>query len=152
MPTSPSFPPPSFGAARVEHDLLGNLTVPAVAYYGVQTVRALDNFQITGIPLSHFPQFVRALTMVKKAAARVNRKLGLLPEKLEAAICAACDEVIAGQRHDQFVVDMIQSGAGTSTNMNANEVIANPPVELMAFEKGARCIKGITANEDLLFG
>jgi aspartate ammonia-lyase len=136
MPTSPSFPPASFGAARVEHDLLGDLTVPAAAYYGVQTVRALDNFQITGIPLSHFPQFVRALAMVKKAAARVNHKLGLLPEKLEAAISTACDEVIAGQRHDQFVVDMIQGGAGTSTNMNANEVIANRALELMGFEKG----------------
>ena len=79
MPTSPSFPPPSFGAARVEHDLLGNLTVPAVAYYGVQTVRALD--QITGIPLSHFPQFVRALAMVKKAAARVNRRARSAPGK-----------------------------------------------------------------------
>jgi hypothetical protein len=93
MPTSPSFPPASFGAARVEHDLLGDLTVPAAAYYGVQTVRALDNFQITGIPLSHFPQFARALAMVKKAAARVNRKLGLLPERCRpraAALRSSC--------------------------------------------------------------
>jgi aspartate ammonia-lyase len=70
MPTSPSFPPPSFGAARVEHDLLGDLTVPAAAYYGVQTVRALDNFQITGIPLSHFPQFVHALARKAQATGR----------------------------------------------------------------------------------
>ena len=102
----------------------------------MQTARALDNFQITGIPLSHFPNFVRALAMVKKAAARANRKLGLLPERLEAAMAAACDEVIAGQWHDQFVVDMIQGGAGTSTNMNANEVIANRALELLGYEKG----------------
>jgi aspartate ammonia-lyase len=121
---------------RVEHDLLGDLAVPADAYYGVQTARALDNFQITGTPLSHFPNFVHALAMVKKAAARANRKLGLLPERLEDAISAACDEVIAGRWHDQFVVDMIQGGAGTSTNMNANEVIANRALELMGYEKG----------------
>ncbi|WP_262297159.1 aspartate ammonia-lyase [Microvirga sesbaniae] len=124
------------GSMRVEHDLLGDLAVPADAYYGVQTARALDNFQITGTPLSHFPNFVHALAMVKKAAARANRKLGLLPERLEDAISAACDEVIAGRWHDQFVVDMIQGGAGTSTNMNANEVIANRALELMGYEKG----------------
>jgi aspartate ammonia-lyase len=128
--------PADRGSTRVEHDLLGDLAVPADAYYGVQTARALDNFQITGIPLSHFPNFVRALAMVKKAAARANGKLGLLSERLEGAISAACDEVIAGQWHDQFVVDMIQGGAGTSTNMNANEVIANRALELMGYEKG----------------
>src|SRR3712207_8189615 len=100
--------PTDHGLTRIEHDLLGDLAVPASAYYGVQTARALDNFQITGIPLSHFPNFVRSLAMVKKAAARANRKLGLLPEKLERAISTACDEVIAGQWDDQFVVDMIQ--------------------------------------------
>ena len=121
---------------RVEHDLLGYLAVPADAYYGVQTARALDNFKITGIPLSHFPNFVRALAMVKKAAARANRKLGLLPQKLEAAISTACDEVIAGQWHDHFAVDMIQGGAGTSTNMNANEVIANRALEVLGYAKG----------------
>ena len=89
--------PTDHGLTRIEHDLLGDLAVPAGAYYGVQTARALDNFQITGIPLSHFPNFVRALAMVKKAAARANGKLGLLPTRLEGAISAACDEVIAGQ-------------------------------------------------------
>ena len=128
--------PTDHGLTRIEHDLLGDLAVPAGAYYGVQTARALENFQITGIPLSHFPNFVRALAMVKKAAARTNGKLGLLPERLEPAIAAACDEVIAGQWHDQFAVDMIQGGAGTSTNMNANEVIANRALELMSCEKG----------------
>jgi aspartate ammonia-lyase len=136
MPTSPKHLPADDRSTRVEHDLLGDLAVPASAYYGVQTARALDNFQITGIPLSHFPNFVRALAMVKKAAARANGKLGLLPERLKDAITAACDEVIAGQWHDQFVVDMIQGGAGTSTNMNANEVIANRALELMGYEKG----------------
>ncbi len=136
MPTSPMLLETDRGSMRVEHDLLGDLAVPADAYYGVQTARALDNFQITGTPLSHFPNFVHALAMVKKAAARANRKLGLLPERLEDAISAACDEVIAGRWHDQFVVDMIQGGAGTSTNMNANEVIANRALELMGYEKG----------------
>jgi aspartate ammonia-lyase len=121
---------------RIEHDLLGDLAVPADAYYGVQTARARDNFRITGIPLSHFPNLIRALAMVKKAAARANRKLGNLPEPLEQAIGTACDEIIAGQWHEQFVVDMIQGGAGTSTNMNANEVIANRALELLGHARG----------------
>ncbi len=136
MPASPTdleIPPQD---VRVEHDLLGDLAVPADAYYGVQTARALDNFRITDIPLSHFPNFIRALAMVKKAAARANRKLGLLPEPLEQAIAAACDEIIAGRWHGEFVVDMIQGGAGTSTNMNANEVIANRALELLGHAKG----------------
>lgn len=108
MQTSPMLLETDRGSTRVEHDLLGDLAVPADAYYGVQTARALDNFQITGTPLSHFPNFVHALAMVKKAAARANRKLGLLPERLDDAISAACDEMIAGRWHDQFVVDMIQ--------------------------------------------
>jgi aspartate ammonia-lyase len=133
--------PPSASAAkpaitRVEHDLLGDLEVPADAYYGVQTARALDNFRITDIPLAHFPNLIRALAMVKKAAARANCQLGYLPEPLERAIGGACDEIIAGQWHDQFVVDMIQGGAGTSTNMNANEVIANRALELLGHLKG----------------
>jgi len=127
---------PSTGAVRIEHDLLGDLAVPADAYYGVQTARALDNFRITDIPLSHFPNFIRALAMVKKAAARANRKLGNLPVRFEQAIGAACDEIIAGQWHEQFVVDMIQGGAGTSTNMNANEVIANRALELLGHGRG----------------
>jgi aspartate ammonia-lyase len=125
------------GATRLEHDLLGDLSVPADAYYGVQTARALDNFRITEIALSHFPNLVCALAMVKKAAARANRQLGQLPEPLEQAIGTACDEIIGGRWHEQFVVDMIQGGAGTSTNMNANEVIANRALELLGHAKGA---------------
>ncbi|HEU0306694.1 MAG TPA: aspartate ammonia-lyase [Lysobacter sp.] len=120
----------------MEHDLLGDLAVPADAYYGVQTARAQDTFHITEIPLSHFPNLIHALAMVKKAAARANCQLGHLPEPLEQAICAACDEIIAGRWHEQFVVDMIQGGAGTSTNMNANEVIANRALELLGQAKG----------------
>lgn len=121
---------------RIEHDLLGDFALPAEVYYGVQTARALDNFHITGITLSQFPHLVTALAMVKKAAARANRKLGILSEANEQAISLACDEIIAGKLHDQFVVDMIQGGAGTSTNMNANEVIANRALELLGYGKG----------------
>ena len=147
MSTITLLAPTASQTKRVEHDLLGYLAVPADAYYGVQTARALDNFKITGIPLSHFPNFVRALAMVKKAAARANRKLGLLPQKLEAAISTACDEVIAGQWHDHFAVDMIQGGAGTSTNMNANEVIANRAIEIMGGKIGSK--KPVHPNDDV---
>ncbi|MFA1624966.1 aspartate ammonia-lyase [Rhizobium mongolense] len=121
---------------RIEHDLLGDFALPADRYYGVQTARALENFRITGIKLSDFPHLVAALAMVKKAAARANRKFGILSDAHEEAISEACDEIIAGSLHDQFVVDMIQGGAGTSTNMNANEVIANRALELLGHGKG----------------
>ncbi len=124
------------GATRMEHDLLGDLPVPADAYYGIQTLRARENFHITGIPLSHFPDFIRALAMVKKAAAIANRRLGLLEEDVADAICSACAEIIDGHLHNQFVVDMIQGGAGTSTNMNANEVIANRALEILGEPMG----------------
>ena len=124
------------GATRREHDLLGDREVPADAYYGVQTLRALENFSITGIPLHHYPEFIRSLALVKKAAALANRRLGLLDEPLAEAIVRACDEIADGQLHTQFVVDMIQGGAGTSTNMNANEVIANRALELLGREMG----------------
>ncbi|MHC1729656.1 MAG: aspartate ammonia-lyase [Syntrophobacteraceae bacterium] len=110
--------------------------MPADAYYGIQTLRAVENYDITGIPLAHYPHFIKALAMVKKAAARANLKLGDLPKDLADAICAACDEVIAGNLHNQFVVDMIQGGAGTSTNMNANEVIANRALEIFGKARG----------------
>jgi aspartate ammonia-lyase len=126
----------SSGNMRTEHDLLGERDIPEDAYFGVQTLRALENFHITGIPLSHFPTLIRALAMVKKAAAKANQKLGLLDENLASAICQACDEIIAGNLHNQFVVDMIQGGAGTSTNMNANEVIANRALEILGHNKG----------------
>jgi len=121
---------------RVEHDLLGDLAVPAEAWYGIQTQRALDNFSITGVPISHFPALVRALVQVKSAAAWANRELGVLPAEKADAIIAACDEIDAGHLHDQFVVDLIQGGAGTSTNMSANEVIANLALEKLGHGRG----------------
>jgi aspartate ammonia-lyase len=124
------------GRQRLEHDLLGDREVPAYAYYGVQTLRAMENFRITGITLSNYPNFIRALAMVKKAAAMANQKLRNLDQTIAEAICLACDEIIAGGLHNQFVVDMIQGGAGTSTNMNANEVIANRALELLGHVKG----------------
>jgi aspartate ammonia-lyase len=124
------------GRQRLEHDLLGERQVPADAYYGIQTLRGVENYDITGIPLAHYPQFIRALAMVKKAAAKANHKLGDLDKDIAAAIGAACDEIIAGNLHNQFVVDMIQGGAGTSTNMNANEVIANRALEILGSSRG----------------
>lgn len=121
---------------RIEHDLLGDLEVPADAWYGVQTQRALNNFSITGVPISHFPAFIRALAMVKSAAAWANRELGVLAEPKADAIMEACEDIIRGHLQDQFVVDLIQGGAGTSTNMNANEVIANLALEKLGHGKG----------------
>ncbi|GBG01707.1 aspartate ammonia-lyase [Azospira sp. I13] len=121
---------------RVEHDLLGDRKVPAEAYYGVHTLRAVENFPITGTPISIYPDLIRALAQIKLAAARANQQLDLLEAPLAEAIVAACQEVIAGKLHEQFVVDVIQGGAGTSTNMNANEVIANRALELMGHAKG----------------
>ncbi|NVK39906.1 MAG: aspartate ammonia-lyase [Oceanospirillaceae bacterium] len=121
---------------RIEHDLLGDLAVPADAWYGIQTQRALDNFSITGVPISHFPELVRALAMVKAAAASANAELGVLDRRKADAILAACDDIVGGTLHDQFVVDLIQGGAGTSTNMNANEVIANLALQKLGHAKG----------------
>jgi aspartate ammonia-lyase len=121
---------------RIEHDLLGDREVPDHCYFGVQTLRAMENFDITGIPISSSPELIRALAYVKKAAALANLELGILPAPIARAIASACDEMIDGEWHDQFVVDVFQGGAGTSTNMNANEVIANRALELMGHEKG----------------
>ena len=121
---------------RNESDLLGTLQVPLNAYYGVQTQRAIDNFKISGQHLSSYPHFIAALGMVKKAAAKTNYELGLLEENLYQKIAETCDELIAGKYHDQFPIDMIQGGAGTSVNMNANEVIANVVLEKLGKEKG----------------
>lgn len=121
---------------RVEHDLLGDRKVPAEAYYGVHTLRAVENFPITGTPISIYPDLIRALAQIKLAAAKANQQLGLLDAPLAQAIVAACQEVIAGKLHEQFVVDVIQGGAGTSTNMNANEVIANRALEIMGHARG----------------
>ncbi len=124
-------------ATRLEHDLLGDREVPAHAYYGVHTLRAVENFPITGTPISHYPDLVQALADIKMAAARVNQELGLLSADRADAIVAACREIRAGKLIDQFVVDVIQGGAGTSTNMNANEVIANRALEILGQERGA---------------
>jgi aspartate ammonia-lyase len=124
------------GKTRREHDLLGERDVPYEYYYGIQTLRALENFNISGITLNFFPDFVKSLAMVKMAAAKANFELGLLSENLSKAIVQACQEIINNRFHSQFVVDMIQGGAGTSTNMNANEVIANRALEIMEKERG----------------
>jgi aspartate ammonia-lyase len=127
-----------FGGARsrVEHDLLGDREVPFDALYGVQTLRALENFAITGVPLREFPALIEALASVKEAAAAANAELGLLPPATADLIVRACGEIRAGRHHEHFLVDMIQGGAGTSTNMNANEVIANRALELSGHDKG----------------
>ncbi len=125
------------GATRREHDLLGESEVPTDAYWGIHTLRAVANFPITGVPVGHFPELVRALALVKLAAARANRRLGALPAARAEAIEEACLRIAGrGHFHDQFVVDAIQGGAGTSTNMNANEVIANVALEILGKPKG----------------
>lgn len=127
---------PALTNVRCEHDSLGEREVPNHAYYGVQTIRAVENFPFSGIHVSHYEHFVRALACVKKAAALANAELDALDCKIADAIAKACDEILAGKLHDQFVVDMIQGGAGTSTNMCANEVIANRALELLGHKKG----------------
>jgi aspartate ammonia-lyase len=127
---------PTLTDVRREHDSLGEREVPNHAYYGVQTLRALENFPFSGIRIGHYEHLVRALAFVKKAAALANAELGVLDEKIARAISQACDEILAGKLHDQFVVDMIQGGAGTSTNMCANEVIANRALEHLGHPKG----------------
>jgi len=121
---------------RKEHDSLGERELPDSAYYGVQTLRGMENFPISGIRLHHFGHFIRSLAFVKKAAALANLKLGMVPQDRVDAIVDACDEIIAGKLHEHFTIDMIQGGAGTSTNMNANEVIANRALEIMGYRKG----------------
>jgi len=124
------------GKTRKEHDLLGERDVPYEFYYGIQTLRATENFNISGVSINHFNDLIIALAQVKLAAAKANYDLGLLPPNISNAIFKACQEIINGRWHTHFVVDMIQGGAGTSTNMNANEVIANRALEIMAYEKG----------------
>jgi aspartate ammonia-lyase len=121
---------------RIEHDLLGDRAVPADAYYGVHTLRALENFAISGKPISIYPDLVVALACVKQAAAIANNELGLLEERHAVAIRLACEEIRGGGLLGEFVVDVIQGGAGTSTNMNANEVICNRALELLGHAKG----------------
>ena len=121
---------------RLEKDLLGEKEVPVQAYYGVQTARALENFHITGIPMRQHGDLITALAMVKLAAARANHDCGVISTDVLHGIEGACQELIAGKLHGEFLIDVLQGGAGTSTNMNANEVIANRALELMGHEKG----------------
>lgn len=121
---------------RRERDLLGTKEIPADVYWGVHTARAVENFQVTGTTIGRYPHLIRGLAFVKEAAAIANHELGLLDRERLDAIVRACREIRAGALHDQFVVDVIQGGAGTSTNMNANEVIANRALELLGHTKG----------------
>src|SRR5438477_5401592 len=121
---------------RTEHDLLGDRVVPADAYYGIHTLRALENFPITGTTISIYPDLVTALACVKQAASIANCELGLIDDQRSVAIRLACEEIREGKLHEEFVVDVIQGGAGTSSNMNANEVICNRALELLGHKKG----------------
>ncbi|MGF1587351.1 MAG: aspartate ammonia-lyase [Bacteroidales bacterium] len=124
------------GRTRQEHDLLGDRNVPFEVYYGIQTLRGIENFNISGITLNFYPLLINALAMVKMAAAKANYDLGLLDKSVCDAIVRACNEIRNGKFHSNFAVDMIQGGAGTSTNMNANEVIANRALEIMGHSRG----------------
>ncbi|ESP87238.1 class II fumarate hydratase [Candidatus Halobonum tyrrellensis] len=135
------------GEVRIEEDSLGEMEVPADAYWGAQTQRAVENFPVSGLTFSR--RFVRALGVVKKAAARANEDLGHLDSDVADAIADAADEVIAGDHDDQFPVDIFQTGSGTSSNMNANEVIANRAAELMGEEVGDRVVH---PNDHVNFG
>ena len=121
---------------RVESDLLGELQVPEDAYYGVQTQRALNNYKISNTRMCDYPEYFISIAYVKMAAAAANAELGVLDKKIADAIIKACEEIVAGKFHDQFPVDMMQGGAGTSANMNANEVLANRALEIMGHKKG----------------
>lgn len=122
--------------SRIENNLIGSLPVPDEAYYGIHTQRAINNFHISGIVLSQYPEFIKALACVKWAAADANCELGALDKSIRDAIVAACKKIIEGEYDSQFPSDMLQGGAGTSTNMNANEVIANIALEIMGHKKG----------------
>jgi aspartate ammonia-lyase len=135
---------------RIERDFLGERQIPDDAYYGIQTLRGQENFHITGMPMSREPYFVKAFGYVKKAAAMANRDLGVLDARIADAIIRACDRLIAGEMLDQFVTDFIQGGAGTSTNMNANEVIANLALESLGHRKGE--YQHVNPNDHVNFG
>ena len=121
---------------RTESDLLGSREIPEQALYGVQTLRGIENFRISKFHLNEYPAFINGLAITKMGAAVANSKLGLLTEQQTQAILSACKEILDGKHHDQFPVDMIQGGAGTTTNMNANEVIANRALEIMGHRRG----------------
>jgi len=124
-------------STRLERDLLGEREVPSSALYGIQTLRAMENFAISGVELCEFPTLIAAIAAVKEAAAEANRELGLLDSRIADAVVAACREIREGRHHEHFRVDMFQGGAGTSTNMNANEVIANRALEILGYPRGS---------------
>lgn len=124
------------GKTRLEHDLLGDKKVPVEALFGVQTLRCIENFDISGQLLSNYPQYIKALGIVKMGAILANHELGLVDDKIKDAVVEACKELMEGKHLEHFPIDMIQGGAGTSVNMNANEVIANRALEIMGKEKG----------------
>ncbi|HEX6225663.1 MAG TPA: aspartate ammonia-lyase [Chryseolinea sp.] len=135
---------------RTEKDLLGEKQIPADAYYGVQTLRALENFPISGVKTNFYPDYVKAYAMVKLAAARANTEVGRMKKDRMDAIEKACQAVINGKYHDQFLTDLYQGGAGTSANMNANEVLANIALEMMGKKKGE--YQFIEPHDDLNMG
>ncbi|MGY4230122.1 aspartate ammonia-lyase [Bradyrhizobium sp. USDA 4503] len=137
------------GKTRREVDRLGEVEVPSEAYYGSQTVRAIRNFAISGIPVSHLSQLVHALAVVKKAAVLANAKLGDISASKASAIAAACDDIAAGDLTGEFPIDVFQGGARTSTNMNINEVIANRALEHLGFSRGAlrRCSPDVNLSQ-----
>ena len=139
---------PSEGYRR-ESDLLGMRDIPACALYGVQTLRGLENFDISKFHLNEYPLFINGLAITKEAAAIANHELGLISDAQKDAIVQACEEIRKGEHHEHFPVDMIQGGAGTTTNMNANEVIANRALEIMGSKRGAYqyCSPNDTANQ-----
>lgn len=136
--------------SRIENDFLGDREVPDDCYYGVQTLRGKDNFHITEMPMSQEPYFVIAFGYVKKAAAMANKELGTVPADVADALIWACDQLIAGKYRDQFVTDWLQGGAGTSTNMNCNEVICNLAAEHLGSVKGD--YKRVSPNDHANFG
>jgi aspartate ammonia-lyase len=140
----------SYAQTRTEKDLLGEKQIPANAYYGVQTARALENFQVSGMTTKMYPDYIKAFAMVKLAAARANADVGRLSKEKLSAIEKACQAVIDGKYHDQFMVDLYQGGAGTSANMNANEVLANIALEMSGHKKGE--YKYIEPHDDLNMG
>src|SRR5687768_11099432 len=144
---SPNF---LFAQFRTEKDLLGEKQIPANAYYGVQTARALENFMVSGVTTKFYPDYVRAYAMVKLAAARANADVGRMKKDRLAAIEKACQAVIEGKYHEHFLVDLYQGGAGTSANMNANEVLANIALELSGHKKGE--YQFIEPHDDLNMG
>lgn len=139
MATLSEAPKTATPATRVEEDLLGQRHVPADAYYGIHTLRAVENFNISNVTISDVPEFVRGMIMTKKAATLANKELGVIPKDVANYILQACDLILeTGKCMDQFPSDVFQGGAGTSVNMNTNEVIANVALELMANKRSIR--------------